>query len=86
MPLGNTVDVASVTWSNTIGSPELIAVWKAPEFDPEQRACYSRDLEILTHRWTAYDAKRYGESFAPEVPNPLQEHAYTSQIWYSSPD
>ena len=33
--VGNTVDVANATWSNTIGSPELIAVWKDPEFDPE---------------------------------------------------
>ena len=33
-PVGNTVDIAAVTWTNTIGSPELIAVWKDPDFDP----------------------------------------------------
>src|SRR6202022_309196 len=38
--VGNSVDVANATWTNTIGAPELIAVWKDPEFDPAQRAFY----------------------------------------------
>ena len=60
-PVGNTVDVANATWTNTIGAPELIAVWKDPDFDPSQRAFYyGRVLEIPTPRWTAYDAKRFG--------------------------
>ena len=33
-PVGNTVDVARATWTNSIGAPELIGVWKDPEFDP----------------------------------------------------
>ena len=39
-PVGNTVDVPNATWTNTIGAPELIAVWKDPDFDPAQRAFY----------------------------------------------
>ena len=35
-PVGNTVDIGRATWSNTIGDSELIAVWKDPEFEPEQ--------------------------------------------------
>src|SRR5262249_35829250 len=27
-PVGDTVDVANATWTNTIGDPELITVWK----------------------------------------------------------
>ena len=33
--VGSTVDLANATWTNTIGAPELIAVWKDPEFDAE---------------------------------------------------
>ena len=83
-PVGNTVDVANANWTNTIGSPELIAVWKDPDFDPKLRAFYyGRVIEIPTPRWTAYDAKYYGIKLAPEVPTSLQERAYTSPIWYS---
>ena len=35
--VGSTVDVANATWTNTIGAPELIAVWKDPDFDPKQQ-------------------------------------------------
>jgi hypothetical protein len=83
-PVGNTVDVANATWTNTIGAPELVAVWTDPEFDPAQRAFYyGRVLEIPTPRWTAYDAKYFGITLPPEVPMMLQERAYTSPIWYS---
>ena len=29
-PVGNTVDVATATWTNTIGDPELVTVWNGP--------------------------------------------------------
>ena len=84
-PVGNTVDVKNATWTNTIGDPELIAVWKDPDFDPSLKAFYYvRVLEIPTPRWTAYDAKRYGITDVPDnVPMHLQERAYTSPIWYT---
>ena len=82
--VGDTVDVANATWTNTIGAPELITVWKDPEFDPSQPAFYyGRVIEIPTPRWTAYDAKRYGVSPVPGTPMKVTERAYTSPIWYT---
>jgi hypothetical protein len=83
-PVGDTVDVANATWTNTIGAPELGTVWSDPDFDPERRAFYyARVLQIPTPRWTAYEAKRFGARMAPEVAMKTQERAYTSPIWYT---
>ena len=83
-PVGDTVDVAEATWTNTIGAPELAAVWKDPVFDPSQRAFYyGRVIEIPTPRWTAYDAKRFGIKMDPKIPMEAQQRAYTSPIWYT---
>ena len=83
-PVGNTVDVASATWSNSIGSPELIGVWRDPDFDPDERAFYyARVIEIPTPRWTAYEALRFGVDMPDEVPMTTTERAYTSPIWYT---
>jgi len=83
-PVGNTVDVKNATWTNTIGDPELITVWKDPDFDPARPAFYyARVIEIPTPRWTAYDAKRYGITMDAAVPMTTQERAYTSAIWYT---
>lgn len=83
-PVGDTVDIENATWSNTIGDPELITVWKDPEFDLKQRSFYyARVIEIPTPRWTAYDAKRFGVKPLPGTTMELQERAYTSPIWYT---
>jgi len=83
-PVGDTVDVENATWTNTIGDPELITVWKDPDFDAKQRAFYYvRVLEIPTPRWTAYDVKRFGNKPLPGTRMKLQERAYTSPIWYT---
>ena len=83
--VGNTVDVENATWTNSIGSPELITAWTDPDFDPKLRAVYyARVLEIPTPRWTAYEAKRFGIDMpSPDVPMTTQERAYTSPIWYT---
>ena len=83
-PVGSTVDVETATWTNTIGAPELIAVWTDTEFDPAQPAFYyGRVLEIPTPRWTAYDAAYFGTEPLPGTVMQLQERAYTSPIWYT---
>ena len=83
-PVGNTVDVANATWTNTIGEPELITVWQDPDFDSSLKAFYyARVIEIPTPRWTAYEAKRFQIKMSDEVPMTTQERAYTSPIWYT---
>jgi len=83
-PVGNTVDVANATWTNTIGAAELITMWTDPDFDPDVPAVYyARVIEIPTPRWTAYEALRFGITLPDEVPMITQERAYTSPIWYS---
>jgi hypothetical protein len=83
-PVGNTVDVADATWTNTIGASELIAVWSDPDFDARRPAAYyARVIEIPTPRWTAYDAKYFGVRMPEEVAMTTQERAYTSPIWYT---
>jgi hypothetical protein len=82
--IGNTVDVANATWTNTIGAPELATVWTDPDFDPSQPAFYyGRVIEIPTPRWTAYDAKRFGTTPLPGTSMTVTERAYTSPIWYT---
>jgi hypothetical protein len=82
--VGNTVDLATASWKNIIGSPELIAVWKDPDFDASARALYYvRVLEIPTPRWTAYDAAYFKVEMDPKVPMITQERAWTSPIWYT---
>ncbi len=84
IPVGNTVNIERATWTNTIGAPELIAVWSDPDFDPNQRAFYyARVLEIPTPRWTSYEALRFGIKMPPEAEMTTQERAYTSPIWYT---
>jgi len=82
--VGNTVNVADASYTNSIGATELITVWKDPDFDPSVSAFYyGRVLEIPTPRWTAYDAKRFDVKMTPNVPMTVTERAYTSPIWYT---
>jgi hypothetical protein len=83
-PVGNTVNVATASWTNTIGAPELGVVWTDPEFDAQQRAFYYvRVLEIPTPRWSLYDAVRFDVKHPDDAPTSTQERAYTSPIWYT---
>lgn len=82
--VGSTVDVASATWTNTIGAPELITVWADPDFDAAQRAFYYvRVLEIPTPPWYLFDVVKYGVDVPEGAPTQQQERAYTTPIWYT---
>ena len=84
-PVGNTVDVANASWTNSIGASELISVWWDPQFDAKQHAFYYvRVIEIPTPRWSTYDALRFNETIDNvEIPLFTQERAYSSPIWYT---
>lgn len=82
--VGNTVDLATARYRNSIGAPVLMGSWRDPEFDPDQHALYYvRVLEIPTPRWSTYDAIRNGLPLLSDVPSTIQERAWTSPIWYS---
>jgi hypothetical protein len=82
--VGSTVDVATASYTNTIGDPLLFAHWTDPDFDRMAHAFYYvRVLEIPTPRWTAYDAFRFDVDMSDDIPMVHQERAYTSPIWYT---
>ncbi len=84
-PVGNTVDLERASWSDTIGAVQLEALWKDPDFDPQESAFYyARVLEIPTPRWVVYDKVRMGAKIPKESRLIGQERAYTSPIWYSN--
>ncbi len=83
-PVGNTVDLKTATYVNSIGATELVTSWSDPEFDAKLKAVYYvRVLEIPTPRWTAYDAVRFKVSMPKRVAMMQQERAFTSPIWYT---
>jgi hypothetical protein len=85
--VGDTVDVAKATYTNTIGAAELTTVWTDPEFNSDTKAFYYvRVLEIPTPRWVLFDALRYGVKLAADTQIKDQERAYTSPIWYNPKD
>ena len=83
-PVGNTVDLATARYRNTIGSAELATVWTDPQFDPAQPAFYYvRVLQIPTPRQHVYDALALGIDPATlDLPPTIQERAWSSPVWY----
>lgn len=68
------------------GAGQLKTVWQDPDFEATQRAAYYvRVLENPSCRWSTWEALRNGTPPRPDVPQTIQERAYTSPIWYIPP-
>lgn len=84
--VGNTVDLETGKYTNTIGDPELKVFWTDPDFNSDQNAFYYvRVLEIPTPRYSLLDAIYLGID-VKETGHPatIQERVYSSPIWYNS--
>ncbi|MEO0411234.1 MAG: DUF3604 domain-containing protein [Pseudomonadota bacterium] len=82
-PVGNTVDLKTATYENSVGAESFALAWQDPDFDPQVDAFYYlRVLQIPTPRWSTYDAARYGAPIPDGARATLQERAYSSPIWY----
>lgn len=91
-PNGASVDLETCEMSGP-GYHELCGQWRDPDFDPERRAVYyARVVENPSCRWswrqclTLPEEKRPEGCRMPLVPKIIQERAWTSPIWFSSPE
>ncbi len=84
-PVGNTVDLKTGQYTNTIGDVQLATVWTDPDFDPTQSAFYyARVLQIPTPRYSLLDAIALGiDPKETNRPATIQERVYSSPIWYT---
>ncbi|WP_274474783.1 DUF3604 domain-containing protein [Mangrovimonas aestuarii] len=83
--VGNTVDIKTGKYTNTIGEAELKVYWTDPDFNPSQSAFYYvRVLEIPTPRYSLYDAIELDiDVKETNHPATIQERIYSSPIWYT---
>jgi hypothetical protein len=83
--VGSTVDLATASYTNSIGTAELSVTWRDPDFNRKEAAFYYvRVIQIPTPRWNTYDAAFYGLKDLPtSSPSVIEERAYSSPIWYT---
>jgi hypothetical protein len=96
---GADVDLASCEPRGS-GHAALCSVWTDPAFDPDASSLYyARVLENPTCRWSTWICNEHGVDCSspgsvpdelaaccdPSIPKSIQERAWTSPIWYTSP-
>ncbi len=80
---GARVNLADCSISSDKGAPELATTWRDPEFNPDEAAFYYvRVLENPVCRYSQRDAIKLGVVHPKNVPQTIQERAWTSPIWY----
>jgi len=84
--VGDTVDLQTASYRNDIGAAEFGTVWEDPQFDATVPAVYYlRVIEIPTPRWSTILAVKRGLPLPTDVEPTLQERAWSSPIWYTTP-
>jgi hypothetical protein len=84
LPVGDSVDLRTGKYTNTIGAAELETVWTDTEFDPRRFAAYYlRVLEIPTPRWSTLLAIEDAVPLSKDVPATEQQRGWSSPIWYT---
>ena len=82
--LNATVDLNECSYSSTQGAVELKTVWSDPLFNSDERAFYyARVIEYPTCRWSQWDVVRTILEPMENMPQTIQERAWSSPIWYS---
>ena len=82
--VGNTVELSSGRYTNTIGQSEFSLKWTDPDFSAQQPAFYYvRVLQIPTPRNGLLDSLALQLDEPPRGPKTIQERAYSSPIWYT---
>jgi len=82
-PVGNTVDIANATWTNTIGASgaDLSLARPRLRFDAAGFLLLARTGDTYIRAGLPTMRKRFGTQPLPGTTMFLQERAYTSPIW-----
>jgi len=65
------------------GQSEMTVLWSDPDFDETQYAFYYiRVLETETPRWSHWDEIKYDVEYPENIPDFINERAWSSPIWY----
>jgi len=82
--VGDTVDLKTGAYTNTIGVSLFTTVWQDPQFNAATPAVYyARVLEIPTARWSTLLAIKDNLPIPTRIAPTEEQRAWTSPIWFT---